>query len=82
MSLPGQWTEEPAVVPSPQKPVRNQRRPFQLPNYSDPAVTQFCNENVKDLDDLQNVDQLIASLTEQQNIVTEKVFSAHKRIYR
>ena len=82
MSLPGRWTDEPAVVPSPQKPVKKQSRPFQVPNYTDPAVTQFCNENLKDLDDLQNVDQLIASLTEQQNVVTAKVFPTAESVYR
>ena len=52
-----------------------------MPNYTDPAVTQFCNENLKDLDDLQNVDQLIASLTEQQNVVTAKVFPTAESVY-
>jgi hypothetical protein len=74
MSLPGGWTDDavytaPLPKPVPQKP----RRQFHPTNYSDPAVTQFCDEHVKDLDDLHNIDQLIASLTEQQTTVTAKV---------
>ena len=82
MSLPGRWTDEPAFVPPPQKPVQKQRRPFQRPNYADPAVTQFCNENLKELDDLQNIDQLIASLNEQQHVVSAKVFLTTECAYR
>src|SRR5271167_2709192 len=58
MSLPGRWTDEPAPTPPPPKPVQKQTRQFQKPNYADPAVTQFCNEHFKELDDLQNIDQL------------------------
>jgi hypothetical protein len=36
-------------------------------------VTQFCNEHFKDLNDLQNIDQLIASLNEQQSIIVAQV---------
>jgi len=74
MSLPGRWTDDPPAVAVPDKPVqkRRQRQSFQ-PNYSDPAVTQFCNEHFKDLNDLQNVDQLIASLNEQQSIIAVQV---------
>ena len=73
MSLPGRWTDEPAYPPPAQKPEQKQTRQFQQPNYADPAVTQFCNEHFKELDDLQNVDQLIASLNEQQAVVAEQV---------
>ena len=82
MSLPGRWTDEPAFVPEPQKPVQKQRRPFQQPNYADPAVTQFCNEHLKDLDDLQNIDELIASLNEQQHVVTAKAFTTTESAHR
>ena len=73
MSLPGRWTDEPAYVPPVQKPAQKQARQFQPPNYADPAVTQFCNEHFKELDDLQNVDQLIALLDEQQAVVFQQV---------
>jgi capsule polysaccharide export protein KpsE/RkpR len=79
MSLPGRWTDEPASTPPPPKPVEKQTRQFQQPNYADPAVTQFCNEHFKELDDLQNIDQLIASLNEQQTVVTTQVI--HLRVY-
>ena len=82
MSLPGRWTDEPAFVTPPQKAAQKQRRPFQQPNYADPAVTQFCNEHLKELDDLQNIDQLIASLNEQQDVVSAKVFPTHECAYR
>jgi hypothetical protein len=75
MSLLGRWTDDPPAVPVPaNKPVpkQQQRQSFQ-PNYADPAVTQFCNEHFKDLNDLQNVDQLIASLNEQQSIIVAQV---------
>jgi hypothetical protein len=78
MSLPGRWTDDPAPVP-PTLPARQPpkaQRQFQRPNYSDPAVTQFCNEHLNDLDDLQNVDQLITSLNEQQTVVTEQVVTS------
>ena len=52
---------------------RNSRNEFQEPNYADPAVTQFCNEHLKELDDLQNVSQLIASLKEEQTVVAARV---------
>ena len=81
MSLPGRWAEDPVVTsPSPPQPVQTQRRRFNSTNYADPAVTQFCNEHVKDLDDLQNVEQLITSLTEQQGIVTTQVFLIHRTL--
>jgi len=69
MSLPGRWSDDPPAVAI-DKPVQiqRQRQSFQ-PNYADPAVTQFCNEHFKELNDLQNVDQLIASLNEQQSII-------------
>jgi len=70
--LPGRWTDEPVAVEPPQKPAKKHRVPQQS-NYADPAVTQFCNEHFKELDDLQNVGQLIASLNEQQSVVIAQV---------
>jgi hypothetical protein len=74
MSLPGRWAEDPVTPPPPEpEPVKKQRRTFQGTNYADPAVTQFCNEHVKDLADLQNINGLITSLNEKQDIVTTQV---------
>src|SRR5579862_4328553 len=74
MSLPGRWADDPVVAPPPPpEPVSKPRRQFQGTNYSDPAVTQFVNENIKELDDLQNVEQLITSLNEQQASVGAQV---------
>ena len=77
MSLPGRWTDDPPAAAVPEKSAlqkqrQRQRQSFQL-NYADPAVTQFCNEHIKDLNDLQNIDQLIASLNEQQSVVAAQV---------
>lgn len=81
MSLPGRWTDDPVTPPPPPPPpaadpVKKPRRIFQGTNYSDPTVTQFCNEHVKDLDDLQQVEHLITSLNDQQTKVTTQVSSS------
>jgi hypothetical protein len=73
MSLPGQWTDEQETLSPSQNLVQKQQRQFQDPNYADPAVTQFCNEHLKELDDLQNVGDLIASLKEEQSVVAARV---------
>lgn len=73
MSLPGHWADEQVSLSPPQNPVQKQQKQFQEPNYADPAVTQFCNEHLKELDDLQNVSQLIASLKEEQTVVAARV---------
>lgn len=77
MSLPGGWTDNPVVLPQPREPVQTQKqkqkRLFHHLDYADPAVTQFCNEHLKELDDLQNLDELIASLNEQQTVVARQV---------
>ena len=75
MSLPGRWTDDPvqSASPVPPKPASKPQRQFSEPNYSDPAVTQFCNEHLNDLDDLQNIGQLVASVKEQQTVVTTQV---------
>jgi hypothetical protein len=79
MSLPGRWTDGPApLLSSPISSTQSPRleRRFQKPSYVDQAaVTQFCNDHFKDLDDLQNTGQLITSLKEQQTIVTAQVTS-------
>jgi hypothetical protein len=73
MSLPGRWTDDAPGPPAPpEEPPQPERRQFRRTTSSDPAVTQFCNEHIKDLDDLQNVSQLITSLTEQQSILATK----------
>ena len=77
MSLPGGWAVDPAVLPQPRETVQTQKekqkRLFHHLDYADPAVTQFCNEHLKELDDLRNLDELIASLSEQQTVVTRRV---------
>ena len=74
MSLPGRWTDDIPAVAAPAKPLQKQRQRalFQL-NYADPVITQFCNEHIKDLNDLQNIDHLIASLNEQQSVIAAQV---------
>jgi len=75
MSLPGSWTNEfePAAEPRSETKSQKPRRQFQAPNYADPAVTQFCNEHLRDLDNLQNIAELINSLSEQQDVVNAEV---------
>jgi hypothetical protein len=74
MSLPGRWTDDPAPLPLPPRQLPRLERRSQKPSYLDQAaVTQFCNDHFKDLDDLRNTGQLIASLNEQQTIVTAQV---------
>ena len=79
MSLPGSWTTdpEPVVAPRQETKPQKQKRQFHAPNYADPAVTQFCNEHFRDLDNLQNIAELITSLNEQQDVVNAEVGSLH-----
>jgi len=77
MSLPGGWKEDsPKATTTPPPPVGKKRIPRpsnQRPDYINPAVTQFCNEHFKELDDLKNVDEVIASLRIEQDGLAAKV---------
>ena len=78
MSLPGGWKDDgPKVTTTPPQPVGKKPIPRpsnQGPDYANPAVTQFCNEHFKELDDLKNVDKVIASLRIEQDDIAAKVF--------
>lgn len=76
MSLPGGWRHDGSPVTTTTPPaVIKKRRPRQAsqPDYANPAVTQFCNEHFKDLDDLKNVDKVIATLRIEQDDLAVKV---------
>jgi hypothetical protein len=70
MSLPGQWTEETGLTPS---SIKHSQKSIQDINYSDSAVTQFCNEHLKHLDDLQNVPRLLDLLKAQETEIVTNV---------
>jgi hypothetical protein len=77
MSLPGGWRDDssPSLVASPTTAPKK-RPPHssnQQPNYTNPAVTQFINENFKDLKDLENVDKVITTLRIEQFDLAAKV---------
>jgi len=72
--IPGGWTTESEPTAPPRSQAKKPRRQFQSPNYADPAVTQFCNEHFRDLDNLQNIAELIASLSEQQDVVNAEAW--------
>jgi hypothetical protein len=78
MSLPGGWRDDSSpslVATSPTKaPKKRPPRPSnQQPDYTNPAVTQFINENFKDLKDLENVDKVITTLRIEQDDLAAKV---------
>lgn len=66
--LPGYWTEDTVPQPEPQRPESTVQ-----PRRDDSAVTDFCNERLRELSDLEKVEGLITSLNEQQQTVTAEV---------
>ena len=78
MSLPGGWKDDsPKAATTPPRSVGQKRRPRptnQPPDYTSPAVTQFCNEHFKELDDLKNIEAVIATLRIEQDDLSAKVF--------
>jgi hypothetical protein len=66
--LPGRWTEDTVSQPMLREP-----ESFAPSKRDDLGVTDFCNEHLRDLRDLENVEGLIASLNEQQEVVTVEV---------
>jgi hypothetical protein len=78
MSLPGGWRDEAGhkkTSPLPSKIVQNQIIQSSQQSTSTPAVTQFCNEYLKELDDLQNVEQLLTSFNEQREVIAMQVMT-------
>jgi hypothetical protein len=78
MSLPGGWREDSspslaATTPTKVPKKRPPRQSNQHPDYTNPAVTQFINENFKELKDLENVDKVIATLRIEQDDLAAKV---------
>jgi hypothetical protein len=66
--LPGHWTDDAASQPKQQRP-----ESLTQPKRDDSAATDFCNEHLKELSDLEKVAGLIASLNDQQQVVTVEV---------
>lgn len=81
MSLPGGWRDDSSpllVATSPTKsPKKRPPSPSnQHPDYTNPAVTQFINENFKDLKDLENVDKVITTLHIERDDLAAQVRSS------
>ncbi len=66
--LPGRWADDPVSQTKLQEP-----KPSTPSKRDHLAVTEFCNEHLRDLRDLEKVEGLIGSLNEQQEVVTVKV---------
>jgi hypothetical protein len=71
--LPGHWTDDAVSQPKQKRPESSATQPRR----EDSAVTEFCNEHLKELSDLEKVEGLIASLNEEQQTVTAEVLVLH-----